>query len=98
MEKGTETSSYEINTKVKSLITSSHNRAIKDTSGGTLKSDDDDGDGGGNISRSPTLSNVDELCWSGIPENHNQVKKEEENFAVACSRPPQKMKLGIFTT
>ena len=48
MEKGTETSSYEIDTKVKSLITSLHNRAIKDTSGGTLKSDD--GDGGENIS------------------------------------------------
>ena len=50
MEKGTETSSYEIDTKVKSLITSLHNRAIKDTSEGTLKSDDDDSDGGGNIS------------------------------------------------
>ena len=49
-------------------------------------------------SRSPTLSNVDEFCWSGIPENHSQVKKEEENFAVACLRPPQKMTLGIFTT
>ena len=49
-------------------------------------------------SRSPTLSNVDQLCWSGIPENHSQVMKEEENVAVACSRPPQKMKLGIFTT
>ena len=48
MEKGTETSSYEIDTKVKSLITSLHNRAIKDTSGGTLNSDD--GDSGENIS------------------------------------------------
>ena len=45
--------------------------------------------------RSPTLSNVDELCWSGIPENHSQVKKEEENFALPCLRPPQKVKLHI---
>ena len=34
--------------------------------------------------RSPTLSKVDELCWSAIPENHSQVKKEEENFALPC--------------
>ena len=52
MENVTKTLSYryQIDTKVKSLITSLHNRAIKDTSGGTLKSDGGDGGGGGNIS------------------------------------------------
>ena len=32
--------------------------------------------------------NTNELFWSRIPKNHNQVQKEKENLAVACLRPP----------
>ena len=35
-----------------------------------------------------TLSNVRELSWSWIPtESLIQVKKDEENFVVACLHP-----------
>ena len=44
-----------------------------------------------------TLSNASELFWSWISINHIQVHKEKENFVIACLRPSQNVKLGIFT-
>ena len=43
-----------------------------------------------------TLSNASELFWSWISINHIQVHKEKENFVIACLRPSQNVKLGIF--
>ena len=48
-------------------------------------------------SNSLTLSNASELFWSWISINHIQVHKEKENFVIACLRPSQNVKLGIFT-
>ena len=42
------------------------------------------------------MSDASELFLSQIPKNHIQVKKEKENLASACLRPPWNMKLGIF--
>ena len=47
-------------------------------------------------SNSFTLSNASELFLSRIPNNHVQGQKEKENLAVACLRPPQNLRLGIF--
>ena len=43
------------------------------------------------------MSNASELFWSWISINHIQVHKEKENFVIACLRPSQNVKLGIFT-
>ena len=48
-------------------------------------------------SNSLALSNASELFWSWISINHIQVHKEKENFVIACLRPSQNVKLGIFT-
>ena len=39
--------------------------------------------------------NESELFWSLISINHIQVKRM--NFVIACLRPSQSTKLGIFT-
>ena len=44
-----------------------------------------------------TSSNATELFWSWFSINHIQVHKEKENFVIACLRPSQNVKLGIFT-
>ena len=43
------------------------------------------------------VTNASELFWSWISINHIQVHKEKENFVIACLRPSQNVKLGIFT-
>ena len=48
-------------------------------------------------SNSLTLSNASELFSTWISINHIQVHKEKENFVIACLRPSQNVKLGIFT-
>ena len=48
-------------------------------------------------SNSLTLSNASELFWRWISINHIQVHLEKENFVIACLRPSQNVKLGIFT-
>ena len=46
-----------------------------------------------------TSSNVGDLYWSWILYNNNiQVQRENEYFAMAYLRSPQKVKLGIFTS
>ena len=39
-----------------------------------------------NVHRDYSISNVRDLSWSWIPKSLIQVKKEKENFVVACLR------------
>ena len=38
-----------------------------------------------------------QLFWSWISITQIQFHKEKENFVIACLRPSQNVKLGIFT-
>ena len=48
-------------------------------------------------SNSLTLSNVSELFWSWISISISNISMKRMNFVIACLRPSQNMKLGIFT-
>ena len=49
-------------------------------------------------SSSLKMWNVGEFLRSWLLGEHTQVLKEREEFVVACLRPPQNVKLGIFTS
>ena len=36
--------------------------------------------------------------WSLILKDHIEVQEKKKKYAVLCSRPPQNVKLGFFTS